>query len=182
LATLLDTPLPVFCNFPLGLRPAKAHENHLEVRSQRLGAARSNLPPLPEGQLSYATFTQSGGQRRSQNQRKHLRDRVSPLSPAPGTQSSHRSHRPSTVSTDLVNPAPRSPLRRTGPSGHNRGLLSQAAVIRCGRGDFAPYEEIEIALLGDDKEGTMYRALTRREEGCDVSPNGSTDMTSAVDG
>ncbi len=42
-------------------------------------------PPLSQGQLSYATYTQSGGQRRSQKPRKHLRDRVPPLSPAPGT-------------------------------------------------------------------------------------------------
>src|SRR5712664_1112412 len=49
---------------------------------------------------------------------KHLRDRVSPLGPAPGTQSSHWDHRPSTVSADLVDPAPGSSLRRTGPSGH----------------------------------------------------------------
>src|SRR5712692_11662663 len=62
--------------------------------------------------------TQSSCKCRSQDQRKHIRDRVSPLGPAPGTQSSHRSHCPSTVSTDLADPAPRSPLRRTRPSGH----------------------------------------------------------------
>jgi hypothetical protein len=38
--------------------------------------------------------------------------------PAPGTQSSHWGHRPSTVSANLVDPAPGSPLGRTGPSGH----------------------------------------------------------------
>src|SRR5712664_4077399 len=75
-------------------------------------------PPLPEGQPSPAALTPSGCERRRQNQRKHLRDRVSPLGPAPGTQSSHWDHRPSTVSADLVDPAPGSPLRRTGPSGH----------------------------------------------------------------
>jgi transposase len=43
-------------------------------------------------------------------------DRVSPLGPAPGTQPSHRGHCPSTVPADLVDPAPGSSLRRTGPS------------------------------------------------------------------
>src|SRR5258708_38350067 len=62
--------------------------------------------------------TQSSCKCRSQDQRKHIRDRVSPLGPAPGTQSSHRSHCPSTVSTDLADPAPRSQLRGTRPSGH----------------------------------------------------------------
>ena len=38
--------------------------------------------------------------------------------PAPGTQSSHRSDCPSTVSADLVDPASASPLRRTRPSRH----------------------------------------------------------------
>jgi hypothetical protein len=74
--------------------------------------------PVPEGQPPHAALTQSGCERRSQDQRKHLRNRVSPLGPAPGTQSSHRSHCPSTVPADLVDPASRSPLRRTGPSGH----------------------------------------------------------------
>jgi hypothetical protein len=79
---------------------------------------RKLQPPLSKGQPSHATLTQSSCECRSQGQRKHLRDRVSPLGPAPGTQSSHRSHCPSTVSTDLADPAPRSPLRRTRPSGH----------------------------------------------------------------
>ena len=81
-------------------------------------AGRELQPPLSEGQPSHATLTQSGCERRSQDQRKHLRNRVSPLSPAPGTQSSHRGHCPSTVSTDLAHPAPRSSLRRTGPRRH----------------------------------------------------------------
>jgi len=38
--------------------------------------------------------------------------------PAPGTQSSHWTIAQSTVSADLVDPAPGSSLRRTGPSGH----------------------------------------------------------------
>src|SRR5215472_11376573 len=50
--------------------------------------------------------------------KKHLRDRVSPLGPAPGTQPSDRSHCTSTVSIDLVDPASGSSLRRTGPSRH----------------------------------------------------------------
>src|SRR5216684_5265424 len=79
---------------------------------------RKLQPPLSKGQPSHATLTQSSGECRSQNQRKHLRAGVSPLGPAPRTQSSHRSHCPSTVPTDLADPAPRSPLRRTRPSGH----------------------------------------------------------------
>ena len=79
---------------------------------------RKLQPPLSEGQPSHAALTQSSCERRSQDQRKHLRDRVSPLGPPPGTQSSHWGHRPSTVSANLVDPARRSPLRRTGPSGH----------------------------------------------------------------
>ncbi len=43
--------------------------------------------------------------------------RVSPLGPTrPGTQLSHRSHCPSTVSPDLADPTSGSPLRRTGPA------------------------------------------------------------------
>ena len=79
---------------------------------------RKLQPPLSKGQPSHAALTQSGCQRRSQNQRKHLRDRVSPLGPAPGTQSSHRGDCPSTVPTDLADPAPGSPLRGTGPGLH----------------------------------------------------------------
>jgi hypothetical protein len=79
---------------------------------------RELQPPVSEGQPPHAALTQSGGQRRSQDQRKHLRDRVSPLGPTPGTQSSHRGHCPSTVSPDLVDPTPGSPLRRTGPCRH----------------------------------------------------------------
>src|SRR5712691_1276954 len=79
---------------------------------------RKPQPPLSKGQPSHATLTQSSCECRSQDQRKPIRDRVSPLGPAPGTQSSHRSHCPSTVSTDLADPAPRSPLRGTRPSDH----------------------------------------------------------------
>jgi len=79
---------------------------------------RKLQPPLSKGQPSHATLTQSSCECRSQDQRKYLRDRVSTLGPAIGTQSDHRSHCPSTVSTDLADPAPRSPLRGTRPGGH----------------------------------------------------------------
>src|SRR5882724_12056058 len=79
---------------------------------------RQLQPPLSKGQPSHATLTQSSCECRSQDQRKYLRDRVSTLGPAIGTQSSHRSHCPSTVSTDLADPAPRSPLRGTRPGSH----------------------------------------------------------------
>jgi hypothetical protein len=46
---------------------------------------RKLQPPLSEGQPPHAARSQSDGQRRSQDQRKHLRDCVSPLGPAPGT-------------------------------------------------------------------------------------------------
>jgi len=75
-------------------------------------------PPVAERQPPHATLTQSGCQRRSQDQRKHLRNRVSALGPPPGTQPSDRCYCPSTVSTDLVDPASASSLRRTGPSRH----------------------------------------------------------------
>jgi transposase len=79
---------------------------------------RELQPPVSEGQPPHAARSQPDGQRRSQDQRQHLRDRVSPLGPTPGTQSSHRGHCPSTVSPDLADPTPGSPLRRTGPSRH----------------------------------------------------------------
>ena len=75
-------------------------------------------PPVSEWQPPDAAHFEPGGQRRCQEQRKYLRARVSPLGPAPGTQSSHRGDRPSTMSAHLVDPASRSPLRRTGTSGH----------------------------------------------------------------
>src|ERR1700730_881529 len=79
---------------------------------------RQLQPPLSKGQPSHAPLTQSSCECRSQDQRKYLRDRVSTLGPAIGTQSSHRSHCPSTVSTDLADSAPRSPLRGTRPGSH----------------------------------------------------------------
>ena len=85
---------------------------------RRRERGRKLQPPLSKGQPSHATLTQSSCECRSQDQRKYLRDRVSTLGPAIGTQSDHRSHCPSTVSTDLADPAPRSPLRGTRPGGH----------------------------------------------------------------
>src|SRR5207249_1301826 len=75
-------------------------------------------PPLSKRQPSHAAPSQSGCQRCSQDQGTHLRNCVSPLGPTPGTQPSDRSHCPSTVSTDLVDPASEGSLRRTGSSGH----------------------------------------------------------------
>jgi hypothetical protein len=82
---------------------------------RRRECRRELQPPIPKGQPSHAALTQSGCQRRSQDQRKRLRDRVSPLGPAPGTQSNHRGDCPSTMPADLVDLAPGSPLRRTRP-------------------------------------------------------------------
>src|SRR5882757_643513 len=75
-------------------------------------------PPLPEGQPPLAALTQSGRECRREGQRKYLRNCLSALGPAPRTQPSHRGHCPSTVSVDLVDPAPRSPLRGTRTSGY----------------------------------------------------------------
>ncbi len=66
----------------------------------------------------YAAPTQSGRECRREGQRKYLRNCLSALGPAPRTQPSHRGHCPSTVSVDLVDPAPRSPLRGTRSSGY----------------------------------------------------------------
>ena len=85
---------------------------------RRRECGRELQPPVAEGQPPHAARSQPVCQRRSQNQRKHLRNRVSPLSPASGTQSNHRGHCPSTVSAYLVDPTPGSSLRRTGPSRH----------------------------------------------------------------
>src|SRR5437879_5661428 len=50
---------------------------------------------------------------RSADERKHLRDRVSPPRTTPGTQSDHWGNCPSALSPDLDNLAPRGPLRGT---------------------------------------------------------------------
>jgi len=47
--------------------------------------ATRRVPGSITGQPPHATLTQSGGQRRIQNQRKHFRDCVSSLRPTPGT-------------------------------------------------------------------------------------------------
>src|SRR5438552_8630372 len=74
---------------------------------RRRGERGSELqPPFSEGQPAYAAHSQSDRQGRSKGQRKYLRDCLSPLYPAHGTQASHRGDRPSTLSTDLADPAP----------------------------------------------------------------------------
>jgi transposase len=89
--------------------------------SRRRRERRRELqPPVSEGQPPHEALTQSSRQLRGQNQRKPLRDCLSPLGPAPRAQSKHWGHFPSTVSTDLAHPAPGSSLRRTGTSGHQR--------------------------------------------------------------
>ena len=75
-------------------------------------------PPVAEGQPPHAALTQSGCQRCRKDQRKHLRNCVSPHGTASGARTNHRSHCPSTVSPHLADPAPGSSIRRTGPSGH----------------------------------------------------------------
>src|SRR5258707_13643233 len=54
-------------------------------------------------------------QRCGQDERKHLRDRVSPPPTSPGTQSDHWGNCTSALSADLDNLAPRGPLRGTWP-------------------------------------------------------------------
>ena len=54
-------------------------------------------------------------QRCGQDERKHLRDRVSPPRTTPGTQSDHWGNCPSALSADLDHLAPRGPLRGTRP-------------------------------------------------------------------
>jgi hypothetical protein len=70
------------------------------------------------GNPSNATHAQSSCECCSQDQRKHVRDRISPFSPALGPQSSHRSDSSSTVSTDLADSASRSSLPGTRTGGH----------------------------------------------------------------
>ena len=108
---------------------SRSHRSDLSLREtsllvggrmprRRRERGRELQPPVSEGQPPHAARSQSGGQRRSQGQRKHLRDCLSPLGPAPGTQSNHRGDCPSTVSADLDDSAPGSPLRRTRPGRH----------------------------------------------------------------
>src|SRR5439155_1718689 len=119
---------------------------------RRRERGRELQPPIPEGQPPHATPSQSVRQCRSQDQRKSLRDRVSPLGPAPGTQSNHRGHLPSTVSTDLVNPAPGSSLRRTGPRG---------------------YQTIEAKAHGEDDPTTPKPRLSYRSAESSTQPSTS---------
>jgi len=84
---------------------------------------REPLPLIPAGQPPHAA-TQSGRECRREGQRKYLRNCLSALGPAPRTQPSHRSHSPSTVSLDLVDPAPSSPLRGTRSSGSGYQTIS----------------------------------------------------------
>jgi len=75
-------------------------------------------PPLSKGQPPHAAVTQSDCERRSQNQRKHLRDYLSPLSPASGTQSAIGAiaHRQCRLIWLILHQG--SSLRRTGPRRH----------------------------------------------------------------
>src|SRR5437588_6359180 len=82
--------------------------------SDLLGAsARRMLKALAEGETNPAALAALAD--------RNLRatpEQLCDVRLAPGTQSSHWGHRPSTVSANLVDPASGSPLRRTGPSGH----------------------------------------------------------------
>ena len=93
---------------------------------------RELQPPLSEGQPPHAALTQSGCQRRGQKPKEASSRSCIAARPAPGTQSSHRGHCPSTVSADLADPAPGSPLRRTGPSRHQtvKATSARARMIR----------------------------------------------------
>ena len=104
------------------LDSACAKCNVLDLRRGSSRGSASNTvpalpiqPPIPTGQPPHAAPTQSG---RREGQRKHLRNCLSALGPAPRTQPSHRGHCPWPVSVDLVDPAPRSPLPRTRSSGY----------------------------------------------------------------
>jgi transposase len=75
-------------------------------------------PQVTKRQPPHAALNQSSCQRRRKGQRKHLRSCLSPFRPPPGTQSSHRSYCPSTVSPHLVDPASGTALRRAWSRGH----------------------------------------------------------------
>ena len=85
---------------------------------RRRERGRELQPPVPEGQPPHAAHSQSVRQRRREGQRNHLRDCVSPHSTASRSPTNHRGDCPPTVSVNLVDPAPGSPLRRTRPSSH----------------------------------------------------------------
>jgi hypothetical protein len=67
-------------------------------------------PPFPERQSPYAAYSQSMCPRRGQSQRKHLRDRGSPVVAAPGRQANRRGDCPSALPTDLDDFASRGPF------------------------------------------------------------------------
>jgi transposase IS116/IS110/IS902 family protein len=71
----------------------------------------------PQGNPSYAAHSQSGRQCGGQTQRKHLRDSLSPLCTAPGTQAHDWDNCSQTLPPDLEDPASRSSLRGTRPRG-----------------------------------------------------------------
>ncbi len=85
---------------------------------RRTKRRRELQPSIPTGQPPHAAPTQSGRECRREGQRKYLRNCLSALGPAPSTSPSHCGHCPSTVSVDLVDPAPSSPLRGTPSSGY----------------------------------------------------------------
>src|SRR5438874_8920726 len=92
----------------------EAHIKLSSFVSDLLGAsARRMLKALAEGETNPAALAALAD--------RNLRatpEQLCDVRLAPGTQSSHWGHRPSTVSANLVDPASGSPLRRTGPSGH----------------------------------------------------------------
>jgi Transposase len=107
-------------------RGSGRHRRDLSFRSQpfflggRLPGSRrdgrsQSQSSVSEGQPSYAAHPQSGSQRRGQAEGKHLRDPLSPLCAAYGAQSNHRGDCSSSLSLNLEDSAPRSPLRGTGP-------------------------------------------------------------------
>jgi transposase len=59
----------------------------------------------PKGNRQMRRILNQAANAAAKDQRKHLRDRISMLSPALGTQSSHRSYCPSTASADLADSA-----------------------------------------------------------------------------
>jgi hypothetical protein len=87
------------------------HDQHGN-RQTGLEYPRTTAPPRA---TPNAAHSQSMRQRCGQDERKHLRDRVSPPRTTPWTQSDHWGHCPSALSPDLDNLAPRGPLRGRWP-------------------------------------------------------------------
>ena len=95
-----------------------------DVRKEMLAVVVADVEGESEYQFERRQFgttpdhlrlPQSMRQRCGQDERKHLRDRVSPPRTTPGTQSDHRGNCQSPLSADLDNLAPRGPLRGTRP-------------------------------------------------------------------